>query len=104
MPEAPLDLELTSEERLLVEALSAADIEAIDTALLAASTQNWRKVAFIVGSALQSLKDRLPGVPDIYFSQRVQALVGLGKLDAQGNLLYMRFSEVRLLVSQGGES
>jgi hypothetical protein len=90
------DPELTSEQQRLVENLSAADVEAIDMALLAASSQNWRKVAFVVGTALLALANRFPGVPDVYFSQRIQSLVRLGKLNSQGNLLSMRFSEVRL--------
>jgi hypothetical protein len=99
MNEALPDSELTSEQCRLIDALGASDVEAIDMALLAASSKNWRKVAFVVALALQSLADRFPGVPDVYFSQRVHALVSLGKLDSQGNSLCMRFSEVRLSVS-----
>ena len=39
-------------------------------------------------------------VPDGYYAQRVALLVDSGKLESQGNLEYMRFSEVRLAGSQ----
>jgi hypothetical protein len=97
------DPELTPEELRLVEALGGEDVEAIDTALLAAASQNWKKVAWVVGSAFLALADQFPGIPDVYFSQRVQALVRLGKLNSQGNLLCMRFSEVRLAAPEGSE-
>ena len=99
MLETEPDPKLTSEQLSRVEALAPTDVEAIDDALLAASSQTWRKVAFVVGSALQSLSERYSGVPDVYFSERIRALVGSGKLVSQGNLLRMRFSEVRLPVS-----
>jgi len=38
----------------------------------------------------------VPGIPDIYYANRVRALVEAGRLESQGNLDYMRFSEVRL--------
>jgi hypothetical protein len=53
-------------------------------------------VARIVGMAIGELQIKIPDVPDIYYAQRVQNLVALGKLESQGNLEYMRFSEVRL--------
>ena len=93
------DPKLTSEELRQVELLSAEDIAAIDKALLAASSETWRKVAFVVGSAMHSLAGQFPGVPDLFFSQRVQALVNMGRLNSQGNLHYMRFAEVRISVS-----
>lgn len=90
------DSELTPEQQRLVEALSSADVETIDLDLLAASSTHWRKVAFVVGTALLSLASRFPGISDVYLSQRIRALVRSGKLSSQGNLLSMRFSEVRL--------
>ena len=90
------DPELTPEQRHLVDALSSTDVEAIDMALLAASSTQWRKVAFVVGAAWLLLESRFPGVPDVYFSERIRALVRSGKLSSQGNMLSMRFSEVRL--------
>lgn len=64
--------------------------------MLAQASASWRKVARIVGMAIEQLRERIPDVPDIYYAQRVQNLVALGKLESQGNLAFMRFSEVRL--------
>ena len=38
---------------------------------------------------------RVDGIPDIYYSKRVQKLANDGKLEYQGNLSRMRYSEVR---------
>ena len=57
---------------------------------------SWRKVARIVGMTIGDLSERLPNVPDVYYAQRVRRLVAVGELESQGNLAYMRYSEVRL--------
>ena len=64
--------------------------------LLAQATQTWRKVARIVGLATGELSERLPDIPDVYYAQRVRRLVAVGELESQGDLAYMRYSEVRL--------
>ena len=46
-------------------------------------------------STMMELNDSL-GLPDIYYAQRVLSLVDAGRLEAQGDLKYLRFSEVRL--------
>ena len=43
-----------------------------------------------------SFRRAFPDVPDIYYAQRVRHLVEVGKLESQGDLHYMRYSEVRL--------
>ena len=68
----------------------------MDRVLLAQSAHSWRKVARIVGMAIGELSERLPNIPDVYYAQRVQRLVAVGELESQGNLAYMRYSEVRL--------
>jgi hypothetical protein len=45
---------------------------------------------------MRQLQDKLPEIPDGYYAQRVALLVNAGNLHSQGNLDYMRFSEVRL--------
>jgi hypothetical protein len=42
------------------------------------------------------LSERFPNIPDIYYAQRLRRLVAVGELESQGNLEYMRYSEVRL--------
>ena len=70
----------------------------IDRLLLAQSATTWRKVARIVGMTIGELSERFPNIPDVYYAQRVRRLVAVGELESQGNLEYMRYSEVRLTV------
>lgn len=94
-PDPPLDLE----QSLRVSKLSQAELQAMDRELLAQASSSWRKVARIVGMAMGTLGGKIPGVPDVYYSQRVRNLVALGELgelECQGDLARMRYSEVRL--------
>ena len=50
----------------------------------------------LVGLAMNNEAIRVPGLPDLYYSQRVRALVERGELIVEGHLDFMRFSEVRL--------
>jgi hypothetical protein len=86
---------LTEEQLALVNKLSEIDIKRIDKILLSNACQYWRKVARVVGTTMMEMQDRISGIPDIYYAQRVRHLVKEGKLESQGNLAYMRYSEVR---------
>lgn len=91
------DTLLDPEEQELVDRLTLDQIQRIDAQLLADCVAGrWRKSARIVGTAWLALSKELPDVPVGYYAQRVIALVEAGSLEAQGNLHYMRFSEVRL--------
>jgi hypothetical protein len=90
------DTVLDADEQELVSRLTQPDLELIDGMLIANSASSWRKVARVVGTAMSTLRKQFPGVPDGFYAQRVVALVQRGELQAQGNLEYMRFSEVRL--------
>ena len=90
------DPPLTEEQLALVSKLSEADVKRIDNALLSNACRHWRKVARVVGTTMMEMQDRVSGIPDIYYSQRVSRLVEEGRLESQGNLAYMGFSEVRL--------
>ena len=91
-PDPPLDVE----QSMRVSKLTQDDLWDIDRELLAQSARSWRKVARIVSSTMDKLSSRVPGVPDVYYAQRVRHLVEIGKLESQGDLHRMRFSEVRL--------
>ena len=93
------DNTLTPEQLKLVEKLSDAEIETIDTALLANTSIQWRKVARVVATTMNCLPYRVVGIPDSYYSQRIKQLVSAGLLESQGNLSYMRYSEIRLPTS-----
>ncbi len=98
-PPEPLgqpDTLLTEEDEELVSMLGAPDLEVIDTALLAECSSSWRKVARVVGTTMRKLQHEFPDLPDSYYALRVTELVASGRLESQGNLDYMRFSEVRL--------
>ena len=90
------DTLLDQEGQEFASRLTGQDLKLIDETLLAGAVQSWRKVARVVGTAMIQLNKQFPGVPDGLYAQRVAALVHDGKLQSQGNLDYMRFSEVRL--------
>ena len=95
------DPPLTPEQLARIAALSSADNQLIDDTLLANASANNRKVAFIVACTMIDLADKYPEIPDVYYSQRIRALVTSGALAADGNLSYMRYSEVRLAAAVG---
>ena len=98
------DPDLTEEQRALINKLNLEDIQEIDKALLANACDYWRKVARVVGATMMELPERVPGIPDIYYAERIKELVKKGLLESQGNLSYMRFSEVRLPISNESET
>ena len=82
------------EQSLAISKLNDSDLKQIDEALLAEACDKWRKTARIVGFAM--MRVRLPGVPDVFFSNRVKKLVKEGKLLVVGDLNYMGRSEVKI--------
>lgn len=80
---------------MLVARLSDSDLEAIDQALLGNSRGRWLKLARIIGDTTIELELQYPELPDTFYALRVSSLVERGLLEAQGNLAYMRFSEIR---------
>jgi hypothetical protein len=86
---------LSPEQEKLVSALSQSQIDTVDGAILSSSVAHWRKVAHVVSSAMAQVGHALPGVPDLFYAERVRKLVERGALDAQGDLRLMRYSEVR---------
>ena len=75
--------------------LRSAPITSYDEELLSYATPQWRKVARIVAEALTQPDEFAPR-GDMFLAARVRALVNAGRLEARGNPLNMRFSEVRL--------
>lgn len=78
-----------------IDALTPADLQRIDNALMAGASTQFRKVARVVGIAM-SAKEEDDRIPDYFYASRVQKLVEEGRLVSQGNLEFMRFSEVKL--------
>jgi hypothetical protein len=88
---------LSDEEQSLVAKLTEADLQVIDAAILANSSNRWLKVARVVVWTEEALKDRYQGLSYIFYAQRLIRLAERGRLESRGNLEYMRFSEVRIL-------
>ncbi len=95
-PDLQPDSLIDPEDQAAVSRLTAVELALIDEELLASCASTWRKVARVVGTAMMAIGERHPDIPDSYYAQRVAALVHSGALESQGNLDYMRYSEVRL--------
>jgi hypothetical protein len=78
--------------------LVSAPISFFDSLLMSFVTDNWRKVARIVGEALVAPMDKcIIGPGDLFLSARVNALVESGRLEIRGQSAFeMHASEVRL--------
>lgn len=96
MDEVPEDIDYSPQERAAVERLTAADVAAIDGAILTQLTDHQRKVAMVVAKAMKATKDLVErGVPDIFYRDCVIHLASKGLIETFGDLRYMRFSEIR---------
>ena len=91
------DPKMSEEEKTFCNLLSTEKLKEIDNALLTQATDRFSKVAKLVGTVFMDNNIHLEGIPDIFYSERIRLLVDKGLLEAQGDLNYMRFSEVRLL-------
>jgi hypothetical protein len=90
----------SAEVRLKVAALSEAQLQALDDALLRHVSDDWRKIARVVGTAMGESALRAHGLPDIFYAERVRHLIETGVLEAQGNVRTMGLGEVRLQVER----
>jgi len=91
------DPEMTEEQRDFTSLLSLKKLEAIDAYILKCAKERYLKVAMLVANVLMNKDIHVEGTPDIFYAKRVRLLVENGLLESQGNLQYMRFSEVRLV-------
>jgi Protein of unknown function len=94
------DEPLTPEQVRIAEKLSPEQLRAVDQVLISYAAERWRKVAFIVGSALSEPACKDIYLPDVFYVSRLRLLVACGVLDSFGDLAYMRYSEVRLARSE----
>ena len=90
------DPQLTPEQQALVTELSEDEIKEIDAQLLALVSNQWRKIAAVVGFTMRNFEPRVFGIPDIFYAQRVRKLVEDSQIESQGNTEYIGYSEVRL--------
>lgn len=94
--EGPLDSLLDDIDMEIAERLTPAQVHRIDNALLAACGPSWSKIAMVVGTVMLELAPDFLDLSDTYYALRIVSLVAEGRLASQGDLDYMRFSEVRL--------
>ncbi len=87
---------MSAEQRAIAANLSPEFVARVDAALLSHARTSWRKVAMIVAFTMNDSSLRVPGLPDLYYAERVRSLVARGLLLAEGNLNSMGRSEVRL--------
>jgi hypothetical protein len=80
----------------VADALGLELLRRIDAALLSHARKTNRKIAMLVGSTMMDPSLRVPGLPEVFYAQRIRTLVDRGLLVAEGSLGYMRYSEVRL--------
>jgi hypothetical protein len=89
------DAPISQESHAVISGLTQMQLEAIDLALFSQISGEWRKIARVVGGAMLSDIDRVRGIPDLYYAERLRAMIKLNKLQAQGDLTSMRHGEVR---------
>jgi Protein of unknown function len=100
--EVPVPLDpLTAEEEARIAQLSEADKNSIDGLLLSNTTIQWRKVAMVVAMTMHA-NDLVSDIPVTFYALRIKDLVARGRLESQGNVEFIRFSEVRLPASFSG--
>ncbi|MBA8889012.1 hypothetical protein FHW12_003248 [Dokdonella fugitiva] len=92
----PSDVSPDAGELESIAALRPYQIQAIDEALISVADGSGRKLAFIVGSAMGDTSSRVPGIPDAFYVQRVDALVLQGRLESRGDASRMQYCEIRL--------
>jgi len=90
-----LSVVLDDEDTKAIAALTAADVAAIDAAILSKLSSHWQKTALVIAISMYAYPDRYDDIPDVYYGQRVLALAQQGLLEASGDLRKWRFSEVR---------
>ncbi len=87
---------LSRKERVAFRRLSAQGKAAIDDTILSCALPRWQKVAMLVSRTEEKLHGQYPQFSYALYAERIRLLVKLGRLHSQGELRYMRFSEVKL--------
>ena len=87
---------LSDEEKACFAKLTQKEVAELDDAVLSCASPRWRKVAAIVAFAMNKLGSKFPQFSEVFYAERIRVLAEQGHLESQGDLSYMRFSEVRL--------
>src|SRR5262245_45490876 len=86
---------LSREEKTAFAKLSVEEKAAIDKEILECLASHWQKVARVVIRAEEKLRDRYPQFSYILYAERIRLMTKQSRIESQGNLRYLRFSEVR---------
>jgi hypothetical protein len=75
----------------------------LDQAILSVISVRWQKVAMIIAKSFERLKNEGATVGFEDLAARIEALVSVGHLESQGDLLEWRHSEVRMTSANAGD-
>lgn len=89
------------EELAQMRLATPADAAAVDQLILSLCTNQWQKVAMVIGRSLDKYEHRFPHLPYVYMQTRMLALIERGAIEARGDVMAMRRSEVRLRPAVG---
>jgi len=86
---------MTDVEQAAADSMNFEQLQAIDRAILNEAGPRWHKVARIVGTLRSTLPEFPERIPLALIVQRIESLVGRGKLTSAGDLRRIGQSEVR---------
>jgi len=87
---------LSPEEASAFAQLTNNQIASIDDAILSCASPHWQKVARMVSLIEDKLVTKYPQFSYALYVERIRLLAEQERLESQGDLSFMRFSEVRL--------
>ena len=87
---------VSPEEAAAFARLRTGQVKDIDDAILSCADPHWQKLAMMVSLAKEKLRTKYPQFSISLYAERIRLLAEQGRLESQGDLSYMRFSEVRL--------
>lgn len=88
---------LSDDEMSAMRSLPPSRVSEADLLLLSACTQDWQKVARVLGQLLDVFEHRFAEVPLEFLSYRLQELEAEGVVAIHGDPFLVRESEVRLI-------
>lgn len=89
------DPTLTPLQKARVAQLTDAEVREIDRTIETVVSDEWKKIAYVVGMAMMSISSRIEGVPDLYYAARLRVMIDAKRLIARGDPTYMHNCEVR---------
>ncbi|WP_168157905.1 DUF3658 domain-containing protein [Pseudoalteromonas sp. Bsw20308] len=92
--EVPVEIEFTESDLNYFNQLSQYELELIDNTLYSHTSERWQKIAMVIAKSLK-LRDQFKDLNDVKLLLRVHHLINTSKLESQGNIKAMRFSEVK---------